>query len=76
MKKTNHELLRCVRVQVGLPPFKVNLIGTLVVLEGGQGNYDFDGNDGGGIDFDFCLMMILEVTGRKVEWIVVVILID
>ena len=23
-----------------------------MVLEGGQGNYDFDGNEGGGIDFD------------------------
>ena len=57
MKKTNHELLRCVRVQVRFPPFKVIMMVTLtlvVVLEGGQGNGDLDlGNDEGLIDFGY-----------------------
>ena len=42
----------------------------LLLLGCGQGNVDLDGNDGGLIDFNFCLMMRLEATGRKVEWIV------
>ena len=33
-------------------------------------NDDLDGSDEGVIDFNFCLMMMLEATGRKVEWIV------
>ena len=47
------------------------MMGTLalVVLQGGQGNDDLDGNNGV-IDFNFRLMMMLEATGRKVEWIV------
>ena len=44
------------------------MIVTMVVLECGRGNDDLDGNDGGVIDFNFCLMMMLEATGRKVEW--------
>ena len=42
----------------------------LVVLQGGQGNDDLDGNNGV-IDFNFRLMMMLEATGIKgLKWIV------
>ena len=48
------------------------MMGTLalVVLQGGQGNDDLDGNNGV-IDFNFRLMMMLEATGIKgLKWIV------